>query len=146
MGIRPGMYWLPVVLGAAPLWFCGPALATSWTIGLGAGSSGGVQAQPKPSAPAAPAAVCTKKNGTTIDVNWTGVAHVSTYTVYVSTTSAGTGYTVAASGVTATSWRSASLAIRTYWNAVAAVVGTNWASANSTPNAQTTITSKCAQP
>ncbi len=54
VGIRPGMYWVPVVLGAALLWFCGPALATSWTVGLGAGSSGGVQAQPTPSAPAVP--------------------------------------------------------------------------------------------
>ncbi len=146
MSIRPGMLWIPAVLGATLLCFCSPAWATSWTVGLVSGSSGGAQAQPTPSPPATPAAVCTKKNGSTVDVTWTGVANASTYTVSVSTTSAGTGYTVAANGITTTSWRSASLATGTYWYEVAAVVGNNWASVNSTPTAQTTITSKCAQP
>ena len=59
--------------------------------------------------------------------------------IWKSTTSATTGFTVAATGVTGSSWTSGSLATGSYWFEVSAVTGANWTSANSSGTAKRTI-------
>jgi len=77
--------------------------------------------------------------GSTVKVTWNAVAHASGYTVWESTTSASTAYSVAASGITATSWVSGSLATGSYWFETSAAIGTNWTGSNSTASTQRII-------
>jgi hypothetical protein len=72
-------------------------------------------------------------------VSWNPVAKATSYTIWKSTSSATSGYAVAATGVTGSAWTSGSLATGTYWFEVSAVTGTNWNSANSSGTAQRTI-------
>ncbi len=74
-------------------------------------------------------------------ISWSTVTHASNYTVDQSTTSATTGYTAAATGVTGSSWTSGTLSATTYWFEVVALAGTNWVSPNSSATASRTISS-----
>jgi hypothetical protein len=86
----------------------------------------------------------------TIKVSWTAVTHATTYTVYDSTTSATGTYNSIATGVTTTSWTSATLAASTnYWFEVTVSVGSNWTSVKSSATAESTINTFspfCVQP
>jgi len=115
------------------------AWASSWSTGLGAASAGEGEAQGAPPAPTGVTSSCVSGLGTKVSVTWNAVVHAGTYTVYESTTSAASGYSVAASGLTATSWTSGNLAAGGYWFEVAAVVGANWASPDSSATAERTI-------
>jgi len=116
--------------------------ATPWRVAAsGTGQSHALQ----PGAPSAATATCAKsQTSPTVVVAWAGVAPATSYSVLQSTTSATTGYSVAASGLTSTSWTSGSLtAGATYWFEVVTNVGTNWAS---TPSAATTGLTISAKP
>jgi hypothetical protein len=119
----------------AALCAAGPASAASaWTVGATT-RTGEAQAQAL-AAPGNVTATCTNPTSArTITVTWTSVPH-ATYTIYQSTTSATSGFSVTASGVSGTSWTSGTLTSgRTYWYEVAAVLSTNW---QSSPSAATT--------
>lgn len=114
--------------------------ASAWTVGLGTGTA---QAHAQAlNAPTNVTATCTNPTLVrTITVSWTAVTHAS-YTIYQSTTSATTGYSAVATGVSTTSWTSGTLtANKTYWYEAAAVIGTNWTSPNSSPTTGRTIRS-----
>jgi hypothetical protein len=115
--------------------------ATNWAVQLATGSNGEGHAQALPSAPASLAASCAAPTiSQTINVTWSAVAHATTYSVYDATTSASGTYTLAASGVTTTSWTSGTLASSTnYWFKVLAKVGSNWSSAKSAATGESTI-------
>ncbi len=115
------------------------ALAAGWTIALRSGSTGEARSSSLPAAPTGVSSAC--GTGKTVKVSWTAVTHASTYTVYQSTTSASSGYSAAATGVTGTSWTSGTLSAATYWFEVSATVGTKWASPNSTATASRVISS-----
>ncbi len=117
------------------------ASASSWLETLAPGSNAESHAQAQPSAPTGLSASCTSATAKTIKVTWGAVTHATSYSVYKSTTSSTTGYSLAASGVTGTSWTSATLSNATYWFQVAVVVGTNWVSPNSAAPASRTISS-----
>jgi hypothetical protein len=86
-------------------------------------------------------AACTSQLAKTIKVTWSAATHASSYSVYKSTTSATSGYTLAASGISTTTWTSGTLSNATYWFEVAANIGSHWASPNSAATASHTITS-----
>ncbi|MGB8649094.1 MAG: hypothetical protein WCD35_00390 [Mycobacteriales bacterium] len=111
------------------------AYASYWSVGLAPQSAGQAQSLPAPLAPATVTATCTSSTGKTVQVTWTAVA-TATYAVYQSS---GTGYTLMASGVTATGWTSSTLKNGTYTYEVTASTGANWTSANSAPTAARTI-------
>jgi hypothetical protein len=117
----------------------GTAAASNWVGVLGLGSHGEAQARVLPSAPSGVSAACTSAFAKTIKVTWNTVATATTYSVYESTTSASTGYSLAASGVAGTSWTSGTLSNATYWFEVAAFIGTKWASPNSAATASHAI-------
>jgi hypothetical protein len=118
----------------------GMASATQWTAKLAAGSHGEATAQGLPAAPAGPAAACVSLFGTTVKVTWSAVPLATTYDVYQSTTSAGSGYVLVASGVLGTSWTTGSLASGSYWYEVAGVIGSHWVGTISAATAKRTIT------
>jgi hypothetical protein len=127
----------------------GPAGASTWVTALTAGSHGEATARGLPAAPASPTAACVSSSGKTIKVTWSAVALATTYTVYRSTTSASSGFSVTASGVATTSWTSAALGNANYWFEVAAVIGTKWLGTASSATGETTIqngATKCVQP
>ena len=78
------------------------------------------------------------------------MTHAKSYSVYESTTSATGTYTLAASGITTTSWTSGTLTASTnYWFEVLALVGTTWSSAKSSASPESTMHSSnpfCVQP
>jgi hypothetical protein len=124
---------------------------TSWVVRLTAGSRAEARATALPAAPASVTAACAAPTtAKTIKVSWGAITHATSYSVYESTTSATGTYTVAASGITTTSWTSGTLTANTnYWFEVVTAVGTNWSSANSSASAESTIHSSnpfCAQP
>jgi cellulose 1,4-beta-cellobiosidase len=115
------------------------AARAAWGIGLASGSSGQASAASGPSSPTGVTSACTSALGTTVKVSWNPVATATSYTVWKSTTSATSGYTVAAAGVSGSPWTSGSLTTGTYWFEVSAFRGTNWTSANSSATASRTI-------
>lgn len=128
-----------------------PAEASNWLVTLHTGSAAEGQSNVLPSAPGSPAAACVSPTGVTIKVTWSSVTHASTYSVYQATAAATGPYSLAASGITTTSWTSSSLATGNYWFEVASLEGTNWKSANSAATGESTITStgptkSCVQP
>jgi hypothetical protein len=72
-------------------------------------------------------------------VSWNPVPRATSYTIWESTTSATSGFSVAATGVTGSSWTSAGLATGSYWFEVSAVIGASWTSGNSSATAKRTI-------
>jgi hypothetical protein len=76
-----------------------------------------------------------------IVITWTAVSPPgTTYTIYQSTTSATTGFSAIASGVSGTTYTVSGLAIASYWFKVQGVAGTNWAGALSAATAKRSIT------
>jgi hypothetical protein len=125
----------------------GTAWASKWVVALATGSKGEAHAQAAPVAPTGVGAVCTSSSGKTIKVTWSAVTHATSYLIYESTTSASSGFTLVASGVTGTSWTSATLSSANYWFEVAAAIGTNWLGAKSASTGESTISSSgCVQP
>jgi len=114
-----------------------PADATSWTIGLAAGSAGQAQAATLP-APATMTASCIAGNQNKVNITWTVVAHATSYTISDSTTSAGGAYSTLASGVGGTSWNSPGLAANNYWFEVTAQ-DNNWVGIASAASVQRVI-------
>ena len=135
---------LIVALAAVLLEGSGVAWASPWSVGLTAGTgevqAGGVP----PTAPASPASACSVLVPT-VKVSWTAVTPPAngspaiSYSILESVTSASSGYTVVATGVTGTSWTSGDLASGTYWFEVAASFGTNWLGSKSAATAERMI-------
>lgn len=116
-----------------------PAWA-DWPVQIG-GSGALARAGTAPQPPSGVTAVCgTGLLADTITVSWNAVAEATSYSIYQSTTSASSGYTLAASGVTATSWTSPGLGTATYYYEVTAVTGTYWQSADSSATTSIGIT------
>jgi hypothetical protein len=117
--------------------------ATKWIAHVATTNSGEAHAQALPAAPAGATATCAAPTtAKTVTVAWSAVTHATAYAVYESTTTATGTYTVAASGVAATTWTSGTLTAGThYWFEVLADVGTNWAGAKSAATSQRTINS-----
>ena len=115
------------------------AAGASWGIGLAASSAAEASAGTAPAIPGGVTAACTAPTGTTVTVSWSAVPRATGYTIWKSTTSATSGYSVAAAGVTGTSWASGSLATGSYWFEVSSAIGANWASGQSAASAQRTI-------
>ncbi len=115
---------------------------TNWVVHVTTTNSGEARAQTLPAAPASPTSACTSPaSAKTVKVSWSAVTHATAYAVYESTTTASGTYTLATSGVTATSWTTGVLSTGNYWFEVLADVGTNWASAKSAATAERTISS-----
>lgn len=138
--------WIGGLVGAAALTSllcCAvPADAAGWAPGLVQGSRGEARSATLPSAPAKLGASCVSATAQQVSVTWTASARATTYSVYQSNTSATTGFSVTATGITAISWTSAStLAAGNYWFKVVATTGTKWAGAQSGATSQRTIAS-----
>jgi hypothetical protein len=78
-----------------------------------------------------------------VNLTWSAVTGATSYTVYESTTSATTGYSVAASGLTGAAWGSGRLAAGTYWFEVAATATGGWSGPNSAATTPIVITNRC---
>jgi len=75
------------------------------------------------------------------------VSRATTYTIYKSTTSATGTYSSLATGVTTTSYTTATLTSGNYWFEVVAYIGTNWVGTKSGATGESTISgSGCIQP
>ncbi|MDX6274916.1 MAG: hypothetical protein QOJ92_2126 [Frankiales bacterium] len=115
--------------------FSSPALAhaaSTWQIRIAGTSAAAARSAAAPTAPTGVTGTCVSSVSQKVTVAWTAVTRATSYTVFQSTTSASSGFSVAASGVTATTWTSATLTSgRTYWYQVSASVGSNWVSPNS---------------
>lgn len=99
-------------------------------------------AGPAPSTPTGVTSACASALlSSDITVTWAAASHATSYTVLQSTTSATSGFTSVATGVTSTSWTSGSLALGTYYYEVAADAGANWASPASSSTAGITVIS-----
>jgi hypothetical protein len=135
---------LAVVLAGTPA-----AAATNWVMPLHAASAGEAQAQGLPAAPTGVTAACVSATTKEIKVTWGAVTHATSYSIYQSTTSATAGFTLVATGVTALTWTSGTLANGNYWYEVAPEIGDNWLGSTSSATAETTIkngATKCEQP
>jgi len=128
------------MLFAMLLLLCAAPAQADWAVGVGANSAGEARAAAAPTAPIGVTSACTSVLATTVNVTWSAVTHASTYEIWESTTSSSSGFSIAATGVTGTSWTSGNLAPGNYWFEVSAFVGTNWTSPNSSASAQRTIT------
>ena len=122
------------VFSGAPL-----AWGSNWIPTLHTGSSGEAKSTAAPGAPTGVSATCTSSSAKTVKVAWSAVTHATSYTVSQSSTSATSGYSVVATGVTARNWTTGSLSTGKYWYAVAATVGTHWASVHSSGVGSRTI-------
>jgi hypothetical protein len=105
-----------------------PNASAAWAVSIQAGSTGNAVSTGAPVAPATVAANCTNLLiSNQMTVTWTGVAHATSYTVYVATAAATGPYSVTAT-VSASPWTSPALASNFYWFEVVANVGPNWPS------------------
>jgi hypothetical protein len=114
-----------------------------------AGSNGLAKALTLPGSPVSPAAACLSASTKQVVVTWVAVPLATSYTIYRSSTSGTSGFGVTATGVTVTTWTSATLANGNYWFAVAAVIGSNWTGPMSAATGETTTQSsspQCKQP
>jgi hypothetical protein len=136
-----------VVAAGLLLGMTGTGWATKWVPTLHAGSAGESKAQGVPAAPTGTTAACTSASAETIKVTWTAVNRATTYAIYDATTSASGTYSAVATGVTATTWTSATLSAANYWFEVVAYTGTKWIGTKSVATAESTISSSgCVQP
>ena len=126
-----------MVLVLSVAWSTPSAASTKWTVTVKSGSTG--EAKSSFLAPAGATGTCVSPSEKLITVTWTALAHATSFTVYDSTTSSTTGFTVVASSVSGTSWASGSLGAGTYWFQVTAHVS-NWTSANSGSSSPRVIT------
>lgn len=127
-----------LVIATATLVGASSAQGSNWTLTAGSGSAGEGQAQPVPAAPSASASCYLL--ALQITVSWSAVTHAGSYSVYESTKSSSGPFTVAASGLTTTSWTSPALATGTYWFEVTATLGTSWTTSASAATAPHTVT------
>ncbi|MGP8066322.1 MAG: hypothetical protein ACLP81_08100 [Acidimicrobiales bacterium] len=114
--------------------------ATNWTVSLKTGSGGEAQSIAA-SPPTGAAAACTSPSTRTIKVSWTAPSpstHLTSYTVYDSTTGTPGTYTPLQTGATSP-YTTASLPADNYWFEVVAIYASTWSSAYSTATAETTI-------
>jgi hypothetical protein len=102
--------------------------ATNWTVPPGGTRGGTGRAEPLPAAPGSPNAACVSLVGWTIRVTWNAVPHTSTYTIYRSTSSTSSGFSVYATvGGGTTSYSDSNFSVLTsYWYRITATVGANW--------------------
>jgi hypothetical protein len=134
-------------VGVSVLAMAAPAAASSWTVTLHAASSAESRSHLAPPAPTGVTDRCTTASGNQITGSWNSVAGATSYSIYVSQTSASSGYTLSASGNITTSYTSAALLAGNYWGEVVAFQGTNWVSVMSAATGETTISSTgCVQP
>jgi len=106
--------------------------ASNWSTSL-SGASAGQARSSGSSAPSEVTATCTASNQKSVVVSWQAVAHAK-YSVWRSSTSSSTGYTLTASNVATTTWTSSALPTgQTYWFEVSATIGSNWTSSLSAP-------------
>jgi hypothetical protein len=124
-----------VAASASPAW-------GTWSVTLQAASQGAAAAGPAPAAPADASASCVLLESE-VTLTWDSVASATSYSIYDSTTSETSGYSLLESDVTTTSWTSGDLATGLYWFEVAAYIGSNWASAMSAPTDLMTIALVC---
>jgi hypothetical protein len=116
------------------------ASASTWTVNLAAANHGHGQAQALPAAPAA-TATCSGLVLGSIIITWTAVSPPeTTYTIYKSTTSATTGFSTIATGVSGTTFTVSGLAIASYWFTVQGVAGANWMGSMSAATVKRSIT------
>jgi hypothetical protein len=113
--------------------------ASTWTLSLASASSAESQAKPPPAAPTGVSSACVLTLPE-IRVSWTAVTGATSYAVYDSTTSSSSGFGLATSGITTTSWTSAALSTGNYYFEVVAYQGANWVSTNSNTTNELTIT------
>ena len=129
-----------VVSAAASLALPQTAWATNWAADV----SGATASSAQSLAVAAPSNVTSScpspTSSKTVKVTWSAISHAS-FAVYQSTTSATSGYSLVASGVTTNSWTSGTLSNSSYWYEVVAYYSANWTSAKSAATAQRTIRS-----
>jgi hypothetical protein len=116
------------------------AWAGTWTVGLSTGSKGQAHSLPVASPTGVTSSCPAPTTSRTVRVSWTAISH-ATFSVYVSTTSATSGYSLTASGVTGSNWTSGTLTSGTYWFEVATVYSTAWTSARSAAAASRVISS-----
>ncbi len=131
-----------IILAVALMGFllggAGAASAGSlWNVGLNPGGAAEAAAQALP-APPSPTATCAGLGG--INVNWAAVTHAASYTVYRSTTSSTSGFSVVASDVTGLTYAQSGLGLGSYWFKVATTIGANWLGPMSVATNQRTIT------
>jgi hypothetical protein len=129
------------VLGLALVLSLAAATAAyaSWGVALTANSTAEASAGSAPAIPSGAASACASLFGTAVKVTWNPAANATSYTVWQSTTSATSGFTIAATGINSTTWTSNSLATGSYWFEVSSSTGSNWTSANSSATAKRTI-------
>ncbi len=101
-----------------------------WAVAAGA-SGGQATAGSAPAAPTGVSSACGTTLLGSLSVSWTAVPGATSYTVFESTTSATSGFSLAAAGLTGTTWSSTFLA-GSYWFYVVALIGSNWQSGPST--------------
>ncbi|HUB71181.1 MAG TPA: hypothetical protein VL984_12215 [Acidimicrobiales bacterium] len=142
MGSKDGRHFavMCAATGVALGLSAGPAWGSGWPVSLQPPSAAEAHAGAAPGVPGAPAAACTSATSATVKVTWSEVADASTYSVYEATSAATGPYSLAASGVVATSWTSGALSTGDYWFEVAALEGSNWQGANSTATGESTVT------
>ncbi|HEY5246060.1 MAG TPA: hypothetical protein VIJ60_10365 [Acidimicrobiales bacterium] len=123
-----------------------PPAGAAWGVLLAlSGTRHGSSASTNLVAPTGAKATCTSLVSLTVHVAWNAVTHASTYRVWRSTSKT-TGYSVVASGVTATSWTSSGLSAGTFYFEVSATTGTHWAGPNSVASNSITIALACVPP
>jgi hypothetical protein len=147
LGLHAAAVAASVVLGVGTT----ATWASTWGPTLAAGSTGEAKGATLPSAPGGVTAVCSSATSNTVVVSWTAVTGAASYAVYQATSAATGPYSVAASGVTGTSWTSGGLSSGNYWFEVSTYEGTNWQSALSAVTMESTIvksgvTKTCTQP
>ena len=141
MTTRFGRTGLVLAIIVSIVSFGGVALASNWTTPLRSGSSAQAQAQAAPPAPTPVTAACTSSSLKTIKVTWSAALHATSYVIYQSTTSSSSGFTQVATGITATTWTSATLVSGQYWYRVATKTGSNWLGPQSASTTSRTISS-----
>ena len=129
-----------ITIALAPVASSGTAWATAnWTVHVAASNSGEAHAQALPTAPTPTSACTSPASAKTVKVSWTAVTHATAYAVYQSNTTVTGTYALQASGLSTTSWTTATLAAGGYWYEVVADVGSNWASTKSAASAERVI-------
>ncbi|HUY64043.1 MAG TPA: hypothetical protein VMV14_05950 [Acidimicrobiales bacterium] len=109
------------------------ASAAGWSVTSQASSSALALSLGVPLTPTGVTATCSGPLlSPTAVVSWTSVSRATSYSVYESTTSSSSGYSLAKSVSGAVTWTTGVLATGSYWFEVAAVTGNNWTGATST--------------
>jgi hypothetical protein len=123
-----------------------PPAGAAWGVLLAlSGTRHGSSASTNLAAPTGAKATCTSLVSLTVHVTWNAVTHATIYRVWRSTSKT-TGYSVVASGITATSWTSSGLSAGTFYFEVSATTGTHWAGPNSVASNSITIALACVPP